>query len=129
MSTYARLLQERSGTSQMGLPSSETGLMSKDDRLRAALRPPFLDGEFVGPIARLRRRVQGIRAWWRALDRGGSGAEGNFGLRSKTAEELDKGGESHLSPTERIRKRFLFLRDQGRAALKNQQDDVDDEQD
>jgi hypothetical protein len=129
--TYARLLVERSGGEDViDAPiASEKGVVSKRARLRAALRPPFLDGDFVGPIARMKVRLMGIRAWWAGLDRGGSGAKGSFGLRLKDPEDQDHESEMHLSPMERIRKRYLFLRDQGRAAFQTQQDVVDDEQD
>lgn len=91
--------------------------------LRAALRPPFLDGDFVGPIARMKRRLINIRAWWRGLDRGGSG-----GVRSNSLNQLeDSSTENHLSPTERLRKRYLHLRDQGRSAFKKEQEDDDDD--
>lgn len=98
-------------------------IAKQHSRLRAALRPPFLDGDFVGPIARLKCRLINMRAWWRGLDRGGSG-----GVRSGNQKEVeDLASESHLSPTEKLRKRYLFLRDQGRAAFKKEQDDDDDD--
>lgn len=129
--TYARLQAERSGgegSVDAAVPT-EKGVASKRARLRAALRPPFLDGDFVGPIARMKIRLRSIRAWWGGLDRGGSGAKGSFGLRSKDPYDHDQESEMHLSPMERIRKRYLFLRDQGRAAFKEQQNALDDEQD
>jgi hypothetical protein len=123
--TYSQFLQQR-----LGVPSTE-GIQShfpmsdqtiKRARLVEALRPPFLDGDYVGPIARVRQRMRRVGEWWRNLDRGGSGAKGGWGARSSNQEEEER----NLTPSERLRKRFLNLRDQGRQAFSKREDEEEE---
>lgn len=109
--TYARFLAARNFVQPTDVSSSikipAEDVRTKRKRLAAALRPPFLDGDFVGPLARAGKRV---RIWWNSLVRGGTADETHLQIRS-TAK--NQGGEDEqLSPNEVIRRRFLSLRDQ-----------------
>lgn len=130
--TYSRFLQQRMQEGRMnGLVvnalQGQSGIevqnvlppSSKKARLLAALRPPFLDGDFVGPIARLRSRAQDVRIWWKGLVRGGTADKEHMRLKSA---QID--GDGMLSPMERLRKRFLSLRD---GHLPNEQTSSDNE--
>lgn len=122
LSTYTRFLTDRIHEGrliglhrllhdQLVAAGSHQPPASKRARLLAALRPPFLDGDFVGPVARLRRRAQEVRQWWKGLSRGGTADREHMRIRQVSAEELEEQGERDLTPMERLRKRFLTLRD------------------
>ncbi|MCO5598623.1 hypothetical protein L7F22_052720 [Adiantum nelumboides] len=118
--TYSRFLQQRlqegrmnalvvnalQGQSGIEITNLSSTSSSKRAKLLAALRPPFLDGDFVGPIARLRQQAKDVRIWWKGLVRGGTADKEH--MRIKPAQTDDDG---MLSPMERLRKRFLSLRD------------------
>lgn len=133
LSTYHRYLDEKSGILTSSgvirdqILTAETRKISRRARLLASLRPPFLDGDFVGPIARTKRKLLNIREWYRSLDRGGSGHGSTHQMRSKSQEELKQHNEDTLTPMERLRKRLLRLRDRGRSALRSQAPDDDDD--
>lgn len=84
----------------------KAGQPSKKQRLVAALRPPFLDGDFVGPIARMKVRLAEVRGWWGGLVRGGTAGE--EGRKARSASAYGEEVERDLTPTERLRKRFFF---------------------
>lgn len=121
--TYSRFLEQRmqegrinrsiagallgqSGIEFTNLLTANQTKPSKRARLLAALRPPFLDGDFVGPIARLRQRTNEVRKWWKGLVRGGTADKEHMRLKPAQMED-----DKMLSPMERLRKRFLSLRD------------------
>lgn len=146
LSTYTRFLQERGLNTSADVRGAVVVLppgASKRQRLAAALRPPFLDGDFVGPFARFRQRFVGVRTWWRGLMRGGTGDEDRLGVRMRSNGEAgiavpsrrnpdadahathdgrrngkdggkDSDDERSLTPMELLRKRFLNLRDNNR---------------
>lgn len=117
--TYSRFLQQRLQEGRMNAImvnalQGQSGIEivqhvlppSKRAKLFAALRPPFLDGDFVGPIARLRQRAKDVRIWWKGLVRGGTADKEHMRIRSAQIDD-----DGRLSPMERLRKRFLSLRD------------------
>ncbi|UZJ53182.1 hypothetical protein CBS101457_002502 [Exobasidium rhododendri] len=122
--THTRFLEQRlgvlSGEASLG-PQSGAMTTSKRSRLVTALRPPFLDGDFEGPIARLKIRLLGVRHWWRNLDRGGVGNKGSIRGATDQQGQAIETEDGNLTHAERLRKRLLYLRDQSKYAFRRQE--------
>lgn len=98
------------GGHAMGEANAVQTRPSKKQRLALALRPPFLDGDFVGPIARMKMRLAEVRGWWGGLVRGGTaGLEGQRARDdAASSSAFGSASEQNLTPTEQLRKRFFF---------------------
>jgi len=77
----------------------------------------------------MKNRLRDIRVWWKGLDRGGVGDEGSFRVRSSSQKEIEEQEEAHLTPAERLRKRFLKLREQSKTAFRREEESLADDDD